>query len=108
MGEFHGFLCIVIFCRTRSALIECHDYVGSDCPLDIHDPFGREQVFGAVDMGAEFYAFFFQLAYARKRKHLKTAAIGQHRTVKPVEFMQPSGSFKHFKTWTKVQMIGIS
>ena len=56
----------------------------------------------AVDMRIESYAFVGDLSYARKRKHLKSAAVGQNRFIPRHEFMQSARFFDEFVSGTHV------
>ena len=62
----------------------------------------------SVNVGAEVYAFFLDLAQICKGEYLETAAVCQHRTVKAVELMQSTGFLYHFQSRTQIKMIGIT
>ena len=65
-------------------------------------------MFRTVDVTAKFTPRFAEFADAGQRKHLESAAVGQHRAIETVEFVEPAGRFEHFKSGTKIEMIGVA
>ena len=59
-------------------------------------------------MTAESYALFRHLADVRQTEDLKTARVGQNRTVPSFEPMQAASFMQDLCPRTKIQMIGVS
>ena len=108
MRHFHGLLGIGILCIARSTLVKSHHDVCPDGTFNVHYSFRSENVFASVDVRTELSTFFTQLADTCQGKDLKTAAIGQHRTVEAVELVQSSGFFNNIQSGTQIKMIGIT
>ena len=57
LSHQQALLCILIIALARRTLVECHDDVGSNDTLCLHDVFGGEDVFRTVDMRSELTSF---------------------------------------------------
>ena len=108
MSQFHRLLGILKVCCPRSTLIKCHHNIRSDSPFNVHYPFWCKQMLGTINMRTELYTFFTHLADTRQGEYLKSTTVGQHRTIKAIEFMQPASLFNHIQSWSQIQMISIS
>jgi hypothetical protein len=60
-----------------------------------------------VNMGAEIYAFFLDLAQICKREHLKAAGICKDRLVPVHKLMQSAVFFDQLISCTHMKMVGI-
>jgi hypothetical protein len=89
-------------------LIERHDNVASERPLDLHRKFRRESMRAAIKMGLESHSFVVDLVQSRERKHLEAAAIGQNRSRPVHEAMEFTKSLDARVTGAKIKMIGVS
>ena len=65
-------------------------------------------MFRTVDVTAKFTPRFAEFADAGQRKHLESAAVGQHRAIETVELVETAGRFEHFKSGTQIEMIGVA
>ena len=65
-------------------------------------------MFRTVDMAAELTAFFTQFADASQREDLKTARVGQNRTVPGIKLMQASRLTQDIQSRTQVEVIGVA
>jgi hypothetical protein len=108
VGKVERFAGIGIIAWPGRAFIESHDDVGSDDPLDVHHVFGREQVFGPVDMGIENDAVFVELAPFGEGIDLVSAAIGEYGALPAVKFMQPAGPGEDIEAGAEVQMVRVA
>ena len=57
MGAFQGFFLVTPWMEQRSELIEGEHNVGTQFMLNAHGNFGRETVFGTVNVTAKNHAF---------------------------------------------------
>ena len=60
-----------------------------------------------VDVRREAHALLGDFAQLGERKHLKTAAVGQNRSVPVHKFVQPAHIAHHLVAGTQVQMVGV-
>ena len=56
VGEAHGVAGALPGGGGLDALVEGHDDVGAEGDLDVDGVLGREEVFGAIEVGAELHA----------------------------------------------------
>jgi len=108
VGAVHRIFRICIRAIGRRAFVKRHNNIGTNGALNIHNPFRCKKVLAAVDMAAEQYAFFCNLAVGRQRKHLVAAAVGEQGTVPAVEAVQPACFLQHVHTRPQVKMIRIA
>ena len=108
VGELHGVFGVAVVGLAGSALVEGHDDVGSDDTLNVHYPFGGEEVAAAVDVGAEGAALVGDFAVFGKRENLKAAAVGEQRAFPTVEAVEATGSAEDVETGTQVEMVGVA
>ena len=108
LSEAQAVARVGVVALSGRTLVERHDDVGTYYALRVHDVFGREDVFRAVDMRAELTPFLAKLPDARERKHLETARIGKDGTVPAVELMQSARSPQYLKTGPQVQVVGVA
>ena len=97
MGQVQAFPGIGVIGRTRRTLVKSHHDIGTDGALDVHHPLGSEKMLASVYVGAELATFLAQLADAGQGEDLESAAVGKHRTVKTIEFMQASRLLYYIK-----------
>ncbi len=112
LGPAHGHLhaCRNFVARSVGArtFVESHDDIAAQQALDLHAPFGREHVFGPVDMAAEFDALLRKLAEVGQAHHLVPSAIGQDRPLPVHECMQSAQLRNPFGTGPQHQVIGVA
>ena len=89
------------------ALVEGHHDVGPQDCLDLHDPLGRQEVPRSVDVALEGDAVVFHPIDASERKHLKSARVGEDRSVPVHEPMQSSDFLHYLDAGTQVQVVGV-
>ena len=108
MGALHRLAGVLFFNGIRGAFVKGHGDVGSDAALHVHYRLGRKEVGAAVDVGLEFYPFFADFAPIFKAVHLKTAAVGEHRSVPGRERMKPAGCLEDVDSGAQVQVVGVA
>ena len=108
LGESQRLLGILVVAVSRGTLVECHHDVGTDDTLGIHHVLGGEDMLRTVNMAAELTAFLLQLADAGQRKDLKTARIGQDRTVPRIKLMQTACLAQDVQSRAQIQVISIA
>ena len=75
--------------------------------LNAHGFLRPHEYLFAVDIGNEADALLADFAPVCKRKHLKTAAVGENGLIPVHEFMQTAQFTYDFITRTDVQMVGV-
>ena len=76
--------------------------------MNVHHPFGREEMLASVYVRTKFTSFRTELANARQGEYLEASAVGQHRTVKTIEFVQTTRFLQDFQTRTEIEVIRIA
>ena len=106
--HFHARRNLVTRAVGARAFIECHHDIAAQQALDFHAALGREHVFRAIDMAAEFDALLGQLAQFGQAHHLVAAAVGQDRALPVHEFMQAAQPRHPLGPRAEHQVIGIA
>ena len=94
--------------RIRRALVKAHRDIRAEALLHVHDRFRRKEVLAAVDMGAEHHAVFLNIVDLRKRKHLKSAAVGQNRAIPVHEFVQAACLLHELVPGPKIEVVRVA
>ena len=94
--------------RKRRAFVERHDDVGTEQPLHLHRPLGRQHVRRPVEVRLEANAFFRFFGEFAEAHHLIAAAVGQDRPVPIHELVQPAERRHPLRAGPEHQMIGIA
>ena len=76
--------------------------------LDLNGFFGRENVLGAVQVGAEYNTVVGDFAKVREAENLKAARIGENRSRPGHEFMQSAQRANALVAGAQVQVIGVA
>ena len=106
--HFHARRNLVTRAVGARAFVECHHDIAAQQALDFHAALGREHVFRAIDMAAEFDALLGQLAQFGQAHHLVAAAVGQDRALPVHEFMQTAQPRHPLGPRTQHQVVGIA
>ncbi len=106
--QAHAFCDAIPVRRQCRTFIKGHDNVRAQQLLDLHRTFGGQVVFGPVDMRFEGHALFGQLAQVRQAHHLKSAAIGENRTLPIHEFVQTAQAVDPLSAGAQHQVIGVA
>ena len=101
-------LCVLVITLSWRTLVEGHHDVCSDDALRIHHVLRGKDVLRTVDMATELTTFLMEFTDACQRKYLKTSAVSQYRTIPGIELMQSACLTKDVKSWTEIEMIGIT
>ena len=88
-------------------LIESHDDVRAQIPLDLHGAAGRQSSRAAVQMAAEGDAVGVNPVDFAQAEYLESAGIGQERTVPAHEIMQAAQIAHEFVARAQVQVVGV-
>ena len=67
--------------RVRRALVEKHDNVGAQVPLDFHGGFGPDECRGAIQVVLEMHALLSDFAQLGEGENLKPTAVCEDRPV---------------------------
>ena len=108
MRSLHGFARVAVIAWIRGAFVEGHDDVRTDAALNVHRCFRTEQVLAPVDVAAEGYPLFCNLASIGQAKDLVTAAVCQNGPVPMHEPMQAARFFENFRSRAQIQVIRIT
>jgi len=109
---------------TTRTLIERHDDIRTECLLDFHDGFRREEVFRSISMRTKMHSLFsdfyerfftairifreiFLLHLAPEREYLESSTICEDRKRMSHESMESTEFSDHLMTGLEVCMIGI-
>ena len=90
-----------------NALIQHHNNVRAQCPLDLHSLFGRQRMWRTVQVRTEFETVFPHPSQALEAHHLIAAAIGKDRTRPAHELVQAAQVADQFVPRTQVEVIGV-
>ncbi len=80
-GQLHGVTGFFLSGRVWGALVKYHDNIGAQVFLHLHGYFRCKNHGAAVHRRLEFHPFFTDFAHLAQGKHLKTAGIGENRTL---------------------------
>ena len=95
--------------RIGDALVELHRDVGADAVgLDLDRAFGRQDVFGAVDVAGEGDGLFLDLGDAGQGHDLEAAAVGQDRLVPAHEFVEAAQPLHPLGAGAQHQVVGVA
>src|ERR1044071_4737215 len=108
MCPFHRLARIVVIAWEWCTLIECHDDVRAQFPLNLHDRCRSERVAGAVDVGLELHALGTNAAQAGKAEYLEAAAVGEHGPIPTGEPMQSARGRNSVFSGPKVKVVRIA
>ena len=89
------------------AFIEYHDDVGAEGKLDFDGAFGREEMFGAVDVRAEGDAVVGDFAKIGEAEDLVAAGVGDDGMRPGHEFMEAAQFANQSGAGAKIQMVGV-
>ena len=118
---------VVVVGAERRALVEDEGDVGAELRLHLHRALRREEVLGAVDVGAEADAVLADVEHAAlerrppapaldlvgdapegKRKHLETTGIGDDRPVPAHELVKPAELGDPLAARRQHQVVGVA
>jgi hypothetical protein len=85
-----------------------HGDVGAKQPLHLDSAFRRKRHAVAVDMRAEGYSLFGDLAQLRERHDLEAAGVGQHRAVPAGKGLQAAERRDTLGAGPQHQVVGIA
>ena len=88
-------------------VVELHDDVGAEVPLDAHHALGREPPARAVDVALELDALLLYGAQPGEREDLKASRVGEDRTIPVHELVQPAQLAYQLVARTQVQVIRV-
>jgi hypothetical protein len=71
------------------ALVERHDDIGADGPLDVDDGLRGEEVRRAIQIALEGDALLGDLPQVSEAEHLEAAAVGKNRGVPAHKAVEP-------------------
>jgi hypothetical protein len=108
VGEAEGVLSVFVLAGVGRTLVEGHDDVRPNFPLDVHRPLRGENVLRAVNMRLECDALLLYLSLRSKGIHLVAAAVRQNGALPAIEFMQAARRFQHIHAGPKVEVVGIA
>jgi hypothetical protein len=106
--SFHGLSGVLFFDGVGRALIECHNNVGANGPLNIHYGFGRKKVRTSVDVGLKFDTLLADFTAIFKTVDLKATAIRKHGPCPCAERMKPSGLLEHLGSGAQVEVVRVA
>ena len=93
--------------RILDALIEHHADIGSQRALHLNGFFGREHVFGAVEMRPKPNPFLAHLAQIRQAEHLVPAGVRQDAARPGHEPVQPAHAPNQLVPRPQIEVIGV-
>jgi hypothetical protein len=93
---------------SRRALVEDHGDVGAETHLDIDGALRRQQVKGAVEVRAEFRAFFMDAAQRGEAEHLIATAVGQDRQIPSHEPVKSAAAGNELVAGPQIKVVGIA
>ena len=88
-------------------MIELHDHVGAEIPLDPHHTLWREEMQRAVEMASKLHAILAHRPQPLEREHLKAARVRENRTAPAHEAVQPSEIANQLVAGTQMEMIRV-
>ena len=92
---------------ARRALVEGHDHVGAQPPLDVDHGLGGEAVAAPVDVAAKGDAVVVDVAGGGQREDLVTPRVGQDRSPPAHEVVQAAQLPHHLRARAQVQVVGV-
>ena len=107
MGQPHRFARSLPRRRRLDALVKDHGDIRSEGDLDIDRVLGREEVFAAIEVGAELHAFGRNFAKGAETEDLKAARVGQHGSVPAHESMDATHAPDELVAGPEVQMVSV-
>ena len=91
----------------RHHVVELHDHVGAQVPLDLHHALGREHAARAVEVTAELHAVLGDRAQVLEREHLEAARVREDRAVPRHEAVQSAQLAHEIVARAQVQVVGV-
>jgi hypothetical protein len=107
VGESHGVAGALPCGGGLDALVEGHEDVGAECDLHLDGVLGREEVRGAVEVGAELNAFGRDLAQLGKGEDLEAAGVGEQGARPGHEAVQAAEAADGVVAGAKVEVVGV-
>ena len=107
MRELHRALRVIAGGGRRDALIQHHHDVAADRLLHLDAGFRRQHVRRAIDVAFETRALLVHRAFVRQGENLKSARVGEHRTIPVHEAMNAAELLEHLRARAQQQMIGV-
>ena len=99
---------VVVVRRVRDALVEGHGDIRIKGHLHVHRYFRRQEFLRAVQMRAEGYAFFRNLAHLPQAEYLKSAAVRQDSLLPVHKLVQAAGFLDQVFAGPQEQVIRIA
>ena len=107
VGTLHAVLAVFVRRRIFHALVKRHGNGGCQMRLDLHTLLGSHKNALAVDVRSKAHTLLGNLAQLREREDLKSAAIGQYRSVPIHKLVQSAHLVNQSVTGAQVQMVGV-
>ena len=108
MGALHGLLCVLAVGGTRATLVKCHDDVGTNLALDIHDVLGGKHQFTSIYMRRELHALFGHFADIGQGEDLEATRVGENRACPALKTVQATRFVQDLGARTQIEMVGIA
>ena len=102
-----GCLDVLVRRGILTALVKCHRNIRAEIALDAHALFRSHEDFASVDMGGEVHALLLDSAQRGQREHLKSAAVGQDRSIPIHELVQAAHLTDNLVARADMQMVGV-
>jgi hypothetical protein len=88
-------------------VIELHDHVRAEVPLDLHHELGRKESARAVEVALKLHAVLADRTELRQREHLESARVRENRTIPAHEAVQPAHLADDIVARAEVQVVGV-